>query len=88
MQVFKIVYHNVQLKLGYEPADLTVHPPPPRTAESGLTLFAQVSSVPPKNVPKGKPEYPGATEAQRPKNAASQHTHSNPILINSTLFDN
>ena len=25
--------------IGYEPADLTVHPPPPRTAEGGLIFF-------------------------------------------------
>ena len=25
--------------LGYEPADLTVHPPPPRTAEGGFIFF-------------------------------------------------
>ena len=25
--------------VGYEPADLTVHPPPPRTAEGGLIFF-------------------------------------------------
>ena len=25
--------------IGYEPADLTVHPPPPRTAEGGFIFF-------------------------------------------------
>ena len=33
------------LLLGYEPADLTVHPPPPRMIESGLIFFVWVSSA-------------------------------------------
>ena len=47
--------------IGYEPADLTVHPPP-RTAEGGFIYFVYVSSVPKKNVLKGKPEYFGVIE--------------------------
>ena len=45
--------------IDYEPAYLTVHPPPPpfRTAEGGFIFFAKVSSVPQKNVLKGKSEY-------------------------------
>ena len=32
-------------RLGYEPADLTVHtPPPPKTIEGGFIFFAYVSS--------------------------------------------
>ena len=31
--------------LGYEPAGLTVHPPPPRMIEGGFILFAWVSSA-------------------------------------------
>ena len=31
--------------LGYEPADLTVHPPPPRMIEGGFIFFVWVSSV-------------------------------------------
>ena len=31
--------------LGYEPADLTVHPPPPRMIEGGLIFFGWVSSA-------------------------------------------
>ena len=34
--------------LDYEPATLTVHPPPPRTAEGGFIFFVYVSSVPKK----------------------------------------
>ena len=31
--------------IGYEPADLTVHPPPPRMIESGFIFFVWVSSA-------------------------------------------
>ena len=31
--------------LGYEPAGLTVHPPPPKMIEGGLIFFVWVSSV-------------------------------------------
>ena len=47
--------------IGYEPADLTLHPPP-RTAEGRLICFVLVSSVPKKNVLKGKPEYFGVIQ--------------------------
>ena len=45
--------------LGYEPADLTVHPPPPRRVGS---FFSYRCLVFPKNVLKGKPEYFGVIE--------------------------
>ena len=42
--------------LGYKPADLTVHPPPPKkTIEGGFIFLVSVSSVPQKNVLRGKP---------------------------------
>ena len=31
--------------IGYEPAGLTVHPPPPRMIESGFIIFVWVSSA-------------------------------------------
>ena len=31
--------HFKTTALGYEPADLTVHPPPPRTTEGGFIFF-------------------------------------------------
>ena len=37
----------LDIHVGYEPADLTVHPPP-RTAEGGFIFFVEVSSVPKK----------------------------------------
>ena len=30
----------IELLIGYEPADLTVHPPPPQTIEAGFIFFA------------------------------------------------
>ena len=36
---------NITIPLGYEPADLTVHPPPHKTIEGGFIFFALVSSV-------------------------------------------
>ena len=45
--------------IGYEPADLTVHPPPPRTAEGGFIFFRIGVQCSQKIVLKGKPEYFG-----------------------------
>ena len=39
-------YRETCYIVGYEPADLTVHPP--RTAEGGFIFFVKVSSVPKK----------------------------------------
>ena len=37
---FSVYYDSVDpTVIGYEPADLTVHPPPPRTAEGGFIFF-------------------------------------------------
>ena len=36
---------KIQTHIGYEPAGLTVHPPPPRMIEGGFNFFAWVSSV-------------------------------------------
>ena len=41
------------LLLGYEPADLTVHPPPPKTIEGGV-IFSHRCLVPPKFFPQRK----------------------------------
>ena len=74
--------------VGYEPADLTVHPPPPRTAEGGFIFFVWVSSVPKEKILKGKPVLFGIIEVKRPKNVVFQHIHSNPILIILTFLYN
>ena len=36
---------DITVIIGYEPADLTVHPPPPRMIEGGFIFFVWVSSV-------------------------------------------
>ena len=71
--------------IGYEPADLTVHPPP-RAADGGF-IFSHRCLVFPRNVLKGRPEYFGDIQVNRPKNVFFQHIHSNPILINLTFLD-
>ena len=53
-----IIHHRIALinkkKLGYEPADLTVHPPPPpRTIKGGFS-FSNRCLVPPKCFPQRK----------------------------------
>ena len=70
--------------IGYELADLTVHPPPelPRVG-SFLSYRCLVFQ---KNVLKGKPENFRVIEVKRHKNVGFQHIHSNPILINLTFF--
>ena len=55
-QFFTIIMYT-HMYIGYEPADLTVHPPPelPRVG----SFFSYRCLVFPKNVLKGKPEYFG-----------------------------
>ena len=80
-----VVYHV----LGYEPADLTVHPPPPpqNCREWVHFLFSYRCLVFPKNVLKGKPVLFGIIEVKRPKNVIFQPIHSNPILIILTFLE-
>ena len=92
MQCYKIINMNViiskvQSVLGYEPADLTVHPPPelPRV---GSFFSYRCLVFPQKNVLKGKSVLFGIIEVKRPKNVVFQHIHSNPILIILTFLDN
>ena len=70
--------------LGYEPADLTVHPPPPELPRVGY-FFCLGSQ---KNVLKGKPLLFGIIMVKIPKNVVFQRIHSNPILIILTFLDN
>ena len=77
--------------VGYEPADLTVHPPPPhRTAEGGFIFFVYVSSIPPKNILKGKPDcaFRSYSGQKDPKRVFFHYIHSYQILINLKLFHN
>ena len=65
--------------LGYEPADLTVHPPElPRV---GSFFSYRCLVFPKKNVPKGKPVLFGIIEVKRPKNVFFHYIHSNQILV-------
>ena len=43
-----ISLHRIYNTLGYEPADLTVHPPPPELQRVSSFFFVMVSSVPKK----------------------------------------
>ena len=51
------VFQNIYV-VGYEPADLTVHPPPPELPRMG-SFFSYRCLVFPKKCLKGKPEYFG-----------------------------
>ena len=76
--------------LGYEPADLTVHPPPPDLPKVSL-LFSYrclLSCVPKTNVLKGKPVLFGVIHVKRPNNVFCQIIHSNQMLLNLTFLDN
>ena len=37
--IFNIICFLLHWEIGYEPADLTVHPPPPKTMEGGFIFF-------------------------------------------------
>ena len=63
-KALRIITNNDYLahtELGYESADLTVHPPPPQNCR-GWVHFLYRCLVFPKNVLKGKPEYFGVIE--------------------------
>ena len=74
---------RLRISLGYEPADLTVHPP--RIAEGGF-IFSYRCLVFPQNVFKRKPVLLGIIEVKRLINVVFQHIHSNPIFIILTFF--
>ena len=59
--------------IGYEPADLTLHPPPP-TAE-GRFIFLYRCLVFPKIVLKGQSALFEVIQVNRPKNVFLQHIH-------------
>ena len=46
-RLIEVVHVHLGSPIGYEPADLTVHPPPPptKTIEGGFIFFASVSSA-------------------------------------------
>ena len=73
--------------MSYEPADLTVYPPPPELPRVG-SFFRIGVLCSQKNVLNGKPVLFGISEVKRPQNVGFQHIHSNPILIILTFLDN
>ena len=66
--------------ISYEPADLTVHPPPELLRVG--SFFSYRCLVFPKNVLKGKPVLFGVIQVKRLKNVVFHYIHSNQILIN------
>ena len=76
----KLNMSMVELQVGYEPANLTVHPPPelPRVG----SFFSYRCLVFPKKCPPGKPVLFGIIEVKRPKNVVFHYIHSNQILVN------
>ena len=83
-----MLYYCVLCLIGYEPADLTVHPL--RTAEGEFIFFriGVYCLVFSKNAFKEKPEYFEVIHVKRHKNVFFQHIHSNSILINLTFLNN
>ena len=73
--------------IGYEPADLTVHPPPPKRSRVG-SFFSHRCLVSPKFFPKEKVDFVGAIRIRMHKNVVLRHNHSSPISTRMTLFDN
>ena len=65
---------------GYEPADLTVHPLPPKRSRVG-SFFPHTCRclVPPKFCPKEKVDFVGDIRIRTHKNMILRHNHSNPI---------
>ena len=65
------------LDIGYEPADLTVHPPPPQNDRGCHQNF----------FPKEKVDFVGDIRIRTHKTVVFRHNHSNPISTRLTLFD-
>ena len=76
---------NMPGVIGYEPADLTVHPPPKRSRVG--SFFSHRCLVPPNFFPKEKVDFVGDIHFRTHKNVVLRHNHSNPISTRLTLFD-
>ena len=72
--------------LGYEPACLTVHPPP-KMIEGGFIFFVWVSSVT-KIFSSKKVDFVGDIRIGTHQNVVLRHNHLNPISTKLTSFDN
>ena len=81
MDAFNMTYRR------YEPAELTVHPPPPKMIEGGF-IFSHRCLVPSKFFPKEKVDFVGDSRIRTHKTVVLRHNHSNPISTRLTLFDN
>ena len=51
--IYMYILFTIYVPIGYEPADLTVHPPPPKTIEGGF-IFSHRCLVSPKFFPQRK----------------------------------
>ena len=71
----------LELIIGSEPADLTVHPPPPELPRVGSFFRIGVQCFQ-KNVLKEKPVLFGVIQVKSPKNVFFHYIHSNQILKN------
>ena len=65
----------------YEPAGLTVHPPPKRSRVD--SFFSHRCLVPPKFFPQEKVDFVGDIRNGTHKNVVLPHNHSNPISTKS-----
>ena len=75
-----------QSVIGYEPADLTVHPPP-QNDRGWVHFFAQVSSATKFFSPKKKVDFVGDIRIRTHKTVVLRHNHSSLISTRLTLFD-
>ena len=79
-------YHLIML-IGYEPADLTVHPP--QKNDRGWVYFFRIGVLcHQKFFHKEKVEFVGDIHIRTHKNVVLRHNHSNPISTRLTSFDN
>ena len=76
---------TVSLSIGYEPAGLTVHPPP-KMIEVG-SFFSYGCLVSPKFFPKKKVDFVGDIRIGTHQNVVLRHNHLNPISTKLTSFD-
>ena len=83
MSSIYIIWHTL---LGYEPAGLTVHPPP-RMIKGGFLFFSHGCLVPPNFFLK-KVDFVGDIRIGTHKNVVLCHNHSNTISTKLTSFDN
>ena len=74
--------------IGYEPADLTVHPPPPELPRVGSFSPYRCLVFTNKMSSRESLCFSELLRLKDQKTCFVQHTHSNPILIILTFLDN